>query len=60
MPGRYYQDVAEATWTELLSFLSEVDPSSPTPPPAGPAQVTWEFRATISTDYDFSQNQRHE
>jgi hypothetical protein len=44
----------------LLSFLSEVDPSSPTPPPAGPAQVTWEFRATISTDYDFSQNERHE
>lgn len=60
MPGRYYQDVAEATWTELLSFLNEVDPSSPMPPPAGPGEITWEFRATISTDYDFSQNERHE
>ena len=27
---------------------------------AGPGQITWEFRATISTDCDFSQNERHE
>jgi carboxymethylenebutenolidase len=61
MPGRYYQDVAEATWTELLSFLNEVDPSSDaTARRARPGQITWEFRATISTDYDFSQNERHE
>ena len=60
MHGRYYQDVAKATWTKLPSFLNEVDQPSSTPPPAGPGQIIWEFRATISTDYDFSQNKHHE
>ena len=60
MPGRYYEDVAEATWAEMLTFLNEVDPSSPTPPLAAPGQISWEFRATISTGYDFSQNERQE
>ena len=30
------------------------------PPSSEPCQITWEFGATISTDYDFSQNERHE
>jgi len=60
MPGRYYQDVAESTWTDMLAFLREVDPAHNDQTIAGPGQITWEFRATVGTDYDFSKNERHE
>jgi carboxymethylenebutenolidase len=60
MPGRYYGEVAEAIWTELLTFLREVDPAQPDATIAGPGEITWEFRTTVGTDYDFESNERHE
>lgn len=59
MPGRYYEDAAEATWVDLLAFLREVDPAQPEAI-AATGQFTWEFRAAVGTDYDFSKNERHE
>jgi len=60
MPGRYYEDVAEATWVDLLRFLREVDPAQTEHVIAAPWEFTWEFRASASTDYDFDKNERHE
>lgn len=60
MPGRYYADIAEATWTELLTFLREVDPAQPDASISGAREVTWEFRSVINDDYDFTKNERHE
>lgn len=25
-----------------------------------PGEITWEFRATVGTDHDFSKNERHD
>lgn len=60
MPGRYYEDVAEATWVDLLRFLRAVDPAQTEHVIAAPGEFTWEFRASASTDYDFDKNERHE
>lgn len=60
MPGRYHAEAAEATWSDMLTFLRDVDPAQPGHAIAKPGEFTWEFRATVGTDYDFGKNERHE
>jgi carboxymethylenebutenolidase len=60
MPGRYFADVAEATWGDLLTFLREIDTPRTGATIGRPGEITWEFRATVGTDYDFSKNERRE
>lgn len=60
MPGRYHVEAAEATWSDLLTFLHDVDPAQSGPAIAKPGEFTWEFRATVGTDYDFGRNERQE
>lgn len=60
MPGRFHPEAAEATWRELLTFLREVDPAQSGHVIAKPGEITWDFHATVGTDYDFSKNERRE
>jgi len=55
MPGRYRPKQAEDAWQMLLGFLGDVfDRGWPN------GRVEWEFKSSISRDYDFSKNVRME
>jgi carboxymethylenebutenolidase len=56
MPGRFRGDVAEDTWSRMLSFLAAVRSDSFLPK----GQVQWAFASRIDESYDFSSNKRLE